>query len=362
VSGPPRILHVDTGRELRGGQRQLALLAAGLDAAGCEQAVALPPGSPLAARLPSSPRLRVIELPLRGEWSLAAVRGLRAALKGGLDLVHAHTAHAVTPGHWARRGLGAPLVAHRRVDFPLRRHPLARLKRRWPDLWIAVSQGARARLLLDGVPDARITVVPSALDPAQLAAPVAGPDPREELDIPAGALLVGTVGNLAPHKGHAVLLEALAALDRPDARLLVAGDGPLRGELARRAGELGLAGRVHWLGHRDDPGRLLRALDLFIFPSLSGEGSPAALKEALALGVPVLASDLPAHREIGLEAADLAPAGDAPALAAAVAARLSDLPAARRRAADLRALADRFSPARLVEDTLAAYARLAPAR
>ncbi|MBN2171566.1 MAG: glycosyltransferase, partial [Candidatus Krumholzibacteriota bacterium] len=142
MSRRPRILHLDTGRELRGGQRQLAILAAGLDAEGCEQTVVLPTRAPLAARLPDSPRLRVLELPLRGELSPAALGGLRAVLKGGgFDLVHAHTAHAVTPGHLARLGLGTPLAAHRRVDFPLRRHPLARLKRGWPDLWIAVSQG-----------------------------------------------------------------------------------------------------------------------------------------------------------------------------------------------------------------------------
>jgi glycosyltransferase involved in cell wall biosynthesis len=352
-----RLLHIDAGRELRGGQRQVALLARGLAARGHAVRLVVPRGAPLLAALAERPAgLELQELPIRGELSFRAILALRQMLaRERWDLVHTHTPHAITLAHVARRR-GTPLVAHRRVDFPLRRNPGARRKRGWPDAWIAVAEGVRGQLVADGVPPVSVHVVPSAIDPARLVPQRGRGEVRAELGLGPDAVAIGTVGHLAEHKGHRVLVEAVAQLGDRRAQLLMIGGGGLRAQLARRAGALGIGERVRWLGQRDDVADLLAALDIFAFPSISGEGSPASLKEALALGLPVVASDLPAHHEVGLPPDELVPAGDTPALARALQALLDDLPAARARAAARReAVRRNFRPDTLVERTLAVY-------
>jgi len=113
---------------------------------------------------------------------------------------------------------------------------------------------------------------------------------RRELGIPEGTMAVISLGRLSPEKGQAVLLEALARLAvEPPVRLLLVGDGPARSVLERRASAPELAGRVHFLGWRQDPWRCLGAGDLFALPSRT-EGLPLALLEAMASGLPPVAS------------------------------------------------------------------------
>lgn len=352
-------LHIDTGREYRGGQRQVRLLLQALAAQGHPVALALPPGARLAECFAAEGALDIelLEAGFRGELSLPAVRDLRRLLRSRRwDVIDCHTAHAITYAWLARgRAAGPPIVAHRRVDFPLGRNPLSRWKRRWPDLWIAVASSVERQLIRDGIARERIRVVSSALDPEALIIRRPREEVRRELKIPEGALLAGTVGALAEHKGQRLLIEAVARLGESRPHLVIAGEGSLRGALEALVAERGLGGSVSFLGHRDRIADLLAALDLFVFPSLSGEGSPAGLKEPIALGVSVIASDLPAHREIGLEPRELFPPGDVDALTARMRRVLDEPEAARRRAAQLRPLAERFSVERLLEDTLTAY-------
>ena len=118
---------------------------------------------------------------------------------------------------------------------------------------------------------------------------------RAELGLPAGALTFGTVGRLVALKGHRYLIDALAAalpsLPGP-VRLVLLGDGPLAPELRARAAAAGLAEQVVFAGFRDDVARLLPALDVVVFSSVS-EGLPMALLEAMAAARCIVASDLP---------------------------------------------------------------------
>ncbi|HET6278223.1 MAG TPA: glycosyltransferase, partial [Candidatus Polarisedimenticolia bacterium] len=173
-------------------------------------------------------------------------------------------------------------------------------------------------------------------------------------------IALGAVGHLAAHKGHRVLLDALGLIE-PSPRpwiLYLVGDGELRDELVSRARALGLERQVRFLGWREDVPDLLGAFDLFLFPSISGEGSPAALKEALVMGVPTLASDLDAHRELGLEPNELFACGEASDLAAKLAALLDDTERPRLRGTAGTRLAGRFTPETMVEQTLSIYRRL----
>jgi glycosyltransferase involved in cell wall biosynthesis len=344
------------------GERQALFLSRGLAARGHRVLVVTPVGAPLASAVRREERLESVELPMRGELSLRAAGALAEIMRGThIDLIHTHTPHAISLAHLSRRlGHRPPLVAHRRVAFALKRNPFARWKRRWPDHWIAVAGSVRDRLELDGVDRSRISVVASCLDPARRRPGRPRDEMRAELGLAPDTIAVGAVGHLAAHKGHRVLLDALGRLEPTSRRWIVCliGDGELRSDLLAQARGLGLEQQVRFLGWREDVPDLLGALDLFVFPSVSGEGSPAALKEALVMGLPILASDLDAHKEVGLEPEDLFACGQAADLAPRLAGMIDDPDRARRRGATSAQLAGRFTTEALVEQTLSVYDRL----
>ncbi|PYQ23920.1 MAG: hypothetical protein DMF81_07170 [Acidobacteria bacterium] len=170
------------------------------------------------------------------------------------------------------------------------------------------------------------------------------------------------VGRLHPQKGHRILLEALALLCARGAQvgLALVGEGPLGAELAGQASRLGLDDRVRFLGRRDDVRELLRAADVFVFPSLY-EAAGIALLEAMACGAPVVASRTGGIVEIvrdGLDGLLVAP-GDAGELANAV-GRLTDDPALRvRLGASARRRALDFDIRRTVSAIEAVYEEIA---
>ncbi len=161
---------------------------------------------------------------------------------------------------------------------------------------------------------------------------------REELGLPGDVPVVVTVGRLNPQKNHALLLEAFARLP-PAVHLLVVGEGELRGELSRRAGELGIGGRVHFLGVRRDVPRVLAAADVFALAS-GWEGNPLVVMEAMAAGLPVVATSVGCVPElVAPDTGRLVPPGEPAAFAAALAELCSDLVLARRLGTAARAVA-----------------------
>lgn len=123
---------------------------------------------------------------------------------------------------------------------------------------------------------------------------------REKLGVKPTGLLIGAVGRLAPEKNHDVLLQALRRLRvaRVDAHLVIAGGGPLRDQLLRRAAELGIADRVNLIGEVEDVRPVLGALDVFVLPSIAVESFSNAALEAMAMGRPVILSDIGGAREM----------------------------------------------------------------
>jgi glycosyltransferase involved in cell wall biosynthesis len=167
---------------------------------------------------------------------------------------------------------------------------------------------------------------------------------RRELSIAPGELLIVSVGNLYPVKGHAVLIDALATLrDRAGWRLAIAGRGEEEPRLRAQAAAAGIGERVHLLGFRDDVADIFAAGDLFAMPSLS-EGLPLALVEAMSFGLPVVISRVGGVPEVVTNDVEglLVPPSDPGALALAIRSLLDD-PARRSRqggAARMRALRD----------------------
>ncbi len=346
----PAVLHVASGREWRGGQAQVLLLARELRALGVAQVVVTGRGTELARRL------RAAGVPVReAPWALSLDPRVLPAIAAGLpgaDVIQAHDAHALRLAGWAARGR-RPIVAVRRVAFPLRRAGWwARAAR-----VIAVSEAVREQLLRDGVAADRVVTVPSAVDaPGLRAARRQGGRGRHGL--PVDVRLAVTPAALTPEKGHRTLLAAAAILRSavPDLHWALAGAGPERAPLQREAARLGVGDRLHWLGQVDDVASLLAEADVAVVPSLS-EGLGTAALEALALGVPLVASGVGGLAELLADGAGLGvPPGDGPALADAVRRVLTDPALRAQLVARSEVTLARHDPARMARAVLGIYA------
>jgi glycosyltransferase involved in cell wall biosynthesis len=191
------------------------------------------------------------------------------------------------------------------------------------DRYLAVSREIAAELVERlGWPAGRVEVSYNAVDPARFEAE-APAGLRAELGAGEGAPLVLTPARLDAQKGHRTLFEAIAQL--PDAVFALAGEGPERGALEALAERLGIAGRVRFLGRRDDVPQLLAACDVFALPSLY-EGSSLAVLEAMAAGRAIVSSAIGGTEELIEDGRSglLVPPGDAEALASALRRLLGD--------------------------------------
>ncbi|WP_432571153.1 glycosyltransferase family 4 protein [Kineococcus sp. SYSU DK005] len=275
--------------------------------------------------------------------SLDPVRDARAALRLRTALRAPSARGAVVHAHGVRAGLVAALAVRSLRPRPplvvtlhnavLGAGARARLGRAVQD---AVCRAADVVLAVSGdlLQQARAAGARRAVR-ALVPAPVLPPG---EPVLPPGEPVVLAVARLAPQKGLDVLLDAAVLLRRP-ARVVVAGDGPLRAALAARVAAEGLPVRL--LGARDDVPGLLASADVAVSAS-TWEGQPVFLQEALRAGVPVVATDAGGTAEVTGTAALLVPVGDAAALAAALDALLADPDLRARRAALARERAARL--------------------
>ncbi|HEX2249222.1 MAG TPA: glycosyltransferase [Gemmatimonadales bacterium] len=281
----PRIVHVASGREWRGGQRQVWLLGRELEARGINQVVVTARGSELARRLRSS-GTRVHE----AAWTIGLDPRVLGPILNELRrpaLLHAHDAHALTLAGVASMLTGAPLIVTRRVTFPLRRRFFWHRARRI----IAISRAVYERLVQDGVDPARVVVIPSAVDaPATAADSV---DMRTRLGLPRTGQLAVMLGALTPEKDHLTAIRAAARLvrDLPELHWVLIGEGPERPRLQREIVQLRVSERVHLMGELDDPHRALAGADVFVLSSTHEALGTSALA-AMAQGVPVVATNV----------------------------------------------------------------------
>lgn len=245
------------------------------------------------------------------------------------DVIHSHGYKADVVAWLAGRPLRTPLISschpwletdnNRRAALYALIDKLILLRF---DRVVAVSEQVRQECHVGPLRKRDIPVIANGLAMPTAIAAVDTDDIRQELNIPSGHLLIGSVARLTREKGHIFLLEAFADVVRRTlipASLLLMGDGTEKKPLQQACHRLGLEDRVHFLGHRAGVPAFLRQMDLFILPSLS-EGLPMALLEAMAAGVPVLSTTvggIPGILDYG-QAGKLVSPGDAPALAAAM--------------------------------------------
>ena len=246
-----------------------------------------------------------------------------AKILPGYDLVHVHLFPAQL---WT---VISATRLRRPIPLVTTEHNTWNARRRWwfrpLDLWmyphyeqIACNSEATAASLIQWCPEVaeRITVIPNGipLDTFENAQPAT----LEE--VPGNAARLIFVGRFEAQKDHATLLRALAAV--PDAHLLLVGDGPLRPRLEQMADSLGIRNRVTFLGWRRDVAAILKASDIYVH-STHSDGFGIAACEAMAAGLPVVASDVPGLAELVAGAGILFPAGDDEALARSLTALIN---------------------------------------
>lgn len=355
--------HLNTNLAWGGGENQVLQLLRGLQAAG-DPVVLFAPAAGLLARRAREAGLPVEPLPwpARLGWPAAWRLLLGAARRRGVTLWHAHDSRGLGVASALARRMGVPLVLTRRVASPLRNNPRSRRKYA-PDriaAVIAISETVRDVFAQSGYPKDRIFVAPSGLDLARLEA---WPEDTEWRQRWPDARRVVGLGKLAPKKNWELMIRTAARWraqhpDRPVAWILL-GDGPERARLAALARALGVGDTVHFLGFVPDAGRLMKQADALFFPSVR-EGASVTVREAMALGVPVVAVNSPAVVESLDGHGWLIGAQDEAAGVRAL-EEVLDQPAVRdARVAAARASARaRFDLRHTVESTRRVYARIA---
>lgn len=347
----PRILHVDSGRSWRGGQRQVFLLATGLRDKGYRTLVVAPTGSPLIRRAEHA-GLPTYRLTLRGEWDIRSARELRAvAREWNASIVHAHDARSHSIARIALFGRRkTKLVVTRRVVFPPKQ---VRLKYRYGiDAFIAISEAVRAVMVRAGVPSRLIEVVHSGVPAPQVRRPR---NWRKERGWPTSAVICGVVGAMTQEKG----LDMVGGIARK-----------LPGEVFRRTRLVLLGGKGKGgttvsgvegfdAGFVEEIHDAMAGLDVLWHPSRA-EGLGTAVIDAMALGVAPIAfavGGLPEVIEDG-KSGLLVPPGDIPGFVRAAEALISDDGLRQMLAEGARLRAREFDANRMIQRTAEVYNRV----
>jgi len=216
-----------------------------------------------------------------------------------VDIVHMHNRAVYFQGVLGAKLARTPVLIYTKHgrNYARQRH------RRWMNAWcnrqvdmiVAVSEDVRKVLLeIEKMPPDRVVTIVNGIDICKYAAARMGRDElRAEMGLPPGEKVMGIVARLSPEKDHDNLLQAFAQVWRADGNitLLIVGDGKLRDHLESLARQLGVSDKTRFLGSRSDVARLLGVFDVFVLSSIT-EGTSLTILEAMAAGLPVVATDV----------------------------------------------------------------------
>ncbi len=320
-------------------------------------------------------RVPVLTLPLMKRspsplLDIACVCELRRIIKEGkFDIVAAHSTKAGLIGRVAAALAGAPLVVFTAHGFSFNepsgmvKHRLMlwqeRLGARLGDHIVAVSEYDRRAALAEKVcGEDGITTIHNGIDLAKF--DLENGSTKQKLGFSTADRVVGTIANFYPNKGLGFFIDAFEVVSRElkDAHAVIIGDGPTMPAVRARAKAKGLAGKVRFLGYRDDAARFLHAFDVFALSSVK-EGFPWALLEAMAVARPIAATSVGGVSEMVGETALLVPPREPASLGSAILGLLSG----RERAFSLGAaarerVAGNFTIERMIQKTEKLYLNL----
>jgi glycosyltransferase involved in cell wall biosynthesis len=308
-----RILQAVAGKDWGGVSMMVQAIAKKLIAEGCEVTILSSPDatsvaeySSTGARLAHSAHWRREISPLHDLLFLWEM--FRLCRKHRFDVVHTHSSKTGMVGRIAAWLAGTPLVVHTIHGFSFHEFSsglgtqffitLEKIAAHFSHVMISVNSEDRETAIKRGItaPERIVTIV-NGIDPGPLNG--TAPTPlRAELQLPDEAILVGSIGRLAPQKGYTYLVEAVPALRAryPQAHVIIAGNGPEEEKLHELVKKMGLASHCHLLGFRRDIAGLLAAFDIFVTPSL-WEGLSISLLEAMAAGKAIVSTAIKGNRE-----------------------------------------------------------------
>jgi len=336
-----RILHTESSLGWGGQEIRVLTEARGVARRGHHVAIGAPPESRIYSAAPDYGVERVA-LPIARK-SLRGLTALRWHLAATpYDVVNTHSSTDSWLAAVARRTLGGrgAIVRTRHISAPVPRNAATRWLYRQAAHIVTTGERLKRQVIQEaGVEASRVTSIATGIDldhfrPGDRAAA------RGSVALPIEAPIVGIVATLRSWKGHAYLLEAVAALERKDTQLAIVGDGPQREALHAKVRELGLEPRTHFAGNREDVVPWLQAFDVFCLPSYANEGVPQALMQAMACALPVVTTYVGSITELVEDGRTglVVPPKDSLALRGALEALLADAP--RRQSLGAAALRD----------------------
>jgi glycosyltransferase involved in cell wall biosynthesis len=329
-SAPIRVLQLGSPNGLFGAERWILALARHLPRDAIETVVGVIQDVEGACEAPLLAEARAlgmetVSITAPGRINAAAVRALRTLLRENrIDVLHTHFYKSTIIGALAVRGTDCRLLAtphgwNTGAGVKLQAYEWAeRVAFGWADAIAPLSGDLERGLHRLPWVRGRLTLIPNGVDLDEVGASAAvAPVVQAARD--AGEFVVGYIGQLIERKRVDTLVDAFASLRVDARRLFIVGDGDQRARLEARAAERGVGDRVHFTGFRDDRLELLRGFDALVLPSTL-EGIPRCLMEAMAAGIPVVATDIPGTRDLVVDGQSglLFPIGDTGRLAAAL--------------------------------------------
>jgi glycosyltransferase involved in cell wall biosynthesis len=356
-----KILHVDEQIGWRGGEQQASWLLEELSHRGYEVAIAGRPNSAILADDHGGVPVEKFAIPMRSEGDVFSMRQLGKIVRDhNIDILHAHSSHAHTFACLGKKFAGrGKAVVSRRIDYQPKGSWLNRWKYSLPDQFIPVSLRVDEVLEDYGVPASQRTLVYDCIRPDLLDVE---PLNRADIGVKDDAPFIFSAGALVGHKDIENLVRSVPFfIDRyPTARVLVAGEGPLKPQIERTISELGLNQVVTLLGQRPDVANLLQTADLYASSSWT-EGLGTSILEALAVGLPIVASDAGGIKEMVIDGKTglLVPNRDPEALGNAIAQSLGNRTQALKMAeSGIQHINANFLPKHMVDGMIDVYEKV----
>ncbi len=283
-------MHVEMGRHLYGGARQVAYLLNGLKGHSGEYGLVCAAGAEIIGAI-TNPDVKIHRIKTKGDLDVHFIGRLREVIRREKpDMLHIHSRRGDMLSALAGRLEKLPMVHSRRVDNP---PSFFDLHFKFPlfKTIITISKGIREVLLEAGVPAHRVICIPSAVDTERFRpVRVNRQGFLQEFGLTGDGPVLAMIAQLIPRKGHAVFFEALPAIlaKHPRTRVLIFGRGPLKDELTRAVQKQGLDKFVRFEGFRTDLEHVIPHVDMVVHPAFM-EGLGVSLLEAAACGVPIVA-------------------------------------------------------------------------
>ncbi|MBI5190027.1 MAG: glycosyltransferase family 4 protein [Nitrospirae bacterium] len=360
----PAILHTEASNGWAGQEIRILGEMLGMKGRGYEVLLATSPDNAIYDRAKRA-GIETFSVRMDRKGFLPGVAALYRIIKDrGVGIVGTHSSRDSWIGGIAGRLAGAKVIRYRHISSALNTSPFTKLVYGpLTDGVITTGEFIMAQLIRElGLNPGKIYSVPTGINTEKFTG-TGGDALRGQLGISADAPVIGMAAALRSWKGHRYMMEAMPSIlaEYPDARLVLAGEGPVRPYIDQWKEEFGIAGAVTMLGHRDDVETVIAGFDISVMASYASEGIPQFALQSMASGKPVVGTDVGGIPEVVKDGITglVVPPKDPAALAAAIKGLLSDRALMARMGEAGRSLVlERHTADRMLDDIEAVYGKI----